>query len=145
MRELKTLSASVRTQNQKCSGNHTTSKGSARIKDNFVSSLMKQLHQSKTRCLSETCDFAPIKSALLGKNQALCAKPNRVVIIGKGISSCSGHLLRFSIIQVNTQLCNSPQITESYFISVLFKMPVQITQNNLDHCATTNYYFGSFE
>ena len=54
-------------------------KVSARIKDNsfFPNKTATSIN---TSLLSETWNFAPIKSALLGKNRALPTKQNRVVI-----------------------------------------------------------------
>ena len=98
LRDFRPSFAIVRTWNQKCTGNHAKGKVSARIKDNSFFPY-KIVTSIKTSLLSETWNFAPITSALLGKNWALPTTQNRIVILGNssGTSGCSQHLRCFSL------------------------------------------------
>ena len=120
--------AGVHTWNQKCTGNHVKEKVSARIKDNSFFPY-KIATSIKTSLLSETWNFAPIISALLGKTWALPTTQNRIAILGnlipQGLWVVHSTFGVSVFLWVGLQFWNPLQITESHLISGLLRMSFQ--------------------
>ena len=143
LREFRPSFAIVRTWNQKCTGNHAKGKVSARIKDNSFFPY-KIVTSIKTSLLSETWNFAPITSALLGKNWALPTTQNRIVILGNssGTSGCSQHLQSFfgQAFSSAIRYRSLKFILSRFYLGCHFRLMCGV-----DHCPTDNYYFRSFQ
>ena len=146
LREFRPLFAMVRTWNQKCTGNHAKGKVSARIKDNsfFPHKIVTSI---KTSLLSETWNFAPITSALLGEklgtfHHAKSHSNSREFLRDFGLFTAPLAFQSFfwQAFSSAIRYRSLKFILSRFYLGCHFRLMCGV-----DHCPTDNYYFRSFQ